>query len=272
MGMLVPAASANATANGTTRYVESQLDTTFFNPGEHKETFDTTTVPRFDGYIARQYHKCVGPTLRPACLCTSLAHSPSLPLVRHACSFSISWTPTYIAWTLDEVVFRNVNKVGRAAYEMRSPWRPATFRLIFHTGNGSLHPLPSAHVYIKRLAYTPLGDMDLLGSAKGTEFAASALTWGLAYAVGMLMLACGARAIASNRHHQILEEDEIGLGQLLQPLLDMVRGWADGGEGEEKTRVVRTTAPGAGPPGGVGHATRGAARDGSRRPADPYAL
>ncbi len=45
----------------TTRYVASQLDTTFFNPGEHKETFDTDTVPRFDGFIARQYHKCVLP-------------------------------------------------------------------------------------------------------------------------------------------------------------------------------------------------------------------
>ena len=57
MGML-STASVNTT-NGTTRYVESQLDTTFFNPGEHKETFDSTTDPRFDGYIARQYHKCV---------------------------------------------------------------------------------------------------------------------------------------------------------------------------------------------------------------------
>ena len=277
MGMLVPAATANATVNGTARYVESQLDTTFFNPGEHKETFDTTTVPRFDGYIARQYHKCVGPPppSRPAGMCISrLTCLPRVP----PRSYSIYWTPTYIAWTLDEVVFRNVNKVGRAAYEMRSPWRPATFRLIFHTGNGSLHPLPSAHVYIKRLAYTPLGDMDLLGSARGTEFAASALTWGLAYAVGMLMLACGARAIASNRHHQILEEDETGLGQLLQPLLDMVRSWAGGeekGEGAE-TRTVRTTVPEAGPLGG--HATRGAApptrqpQKGSRRPADPYAL
>ena len=191
------------------------------------------------------------------------------------CSFSIYWTPTYIAWTLDEVVFRNVNKVGRAAYEMRSPWRPATFRLIFHTGNGSLHPLPSAHVYIKRLAYTPLQEMPLLASAKGTEFAASALSWGLAYAVGMVMLACGARAIASNRHHQILEEDETGLGQVLQPLLDVLRSWGGGdeGEGEAATRTVRTNAaPGAGPP------TRGATpaarqpKAASRRPPDPYAL
>jgi hypothetical protein len=60
MGMESPAAAAASnTTNTTAKYVESQLDTTFFNPGEHKETFDSTTSPRFDGFIARQYHKCV---------------------------------------------------------------------------------------------------------------------------------------------------------------------------------------------------------------------
>ena len=80
MGMLVPAATANATVNGTARYVESQLDTTFFNPGEHQETFDTTTVPRFDGSLARQYHKCVAPPppLQTVGGCSTLvAHVPS---------------------------------------------------------------------------------------------------------------------------------------------------------------------------------------------------
>lgn len=247
MGMLSPAAadSSNST-NGTARYVQSQLDTTFFNPGEHKETFDSTTDPRFDGYIARQYHKCAPRR------CTTPRHAtPRCDAHTNVCfrcthSFSIHWTPQYIAWTLDEVVFRNVNKVGRAAYEMRSPWRPSTYRLIFHTGNGSLHPLPSAHVYIKRLAYAPLQQTPLLATAQGTEFAASAAMWGLAYALGMLMLACGVRAIASNRHHQILDDDEAGIGLLLQPLLDAVAAWGGGAAGAGAEETAPLTDSGAG--------------------------
>ncbi len=124
-------------------------------------------------------------------------------------SYSIHWTPSYIAWTLDEVVFRNVNKVGRAAYEMRSPWRPATYRLIFHTGNGSLHPLPAAHVYIKRIAYEPLPPTPLLSTRSGVQFVISAAAWSSAYAIGMLLLGCGVRAAASNRHYQILDDDAL---------------------------------------------------------------
>lgn len=139
------------------------------------------------------------------------------------------------------MVFRNVNKVGRSAYEMRSPWRPTTYRLIFHTGNGSLHPLPSAHVYIKRLAYTPLQETPLLGTVQGAEFAFSAASWGLAYAVGMLMLLCGVRAITSNRHHQILDEDE-DLLALLQPLIDSLAAFGGGASAQEETVPLKDPA------------------------------
>ena len=167
-------------SNGTNvtegRYVASQLDTTFFNPGEHKESFDQATVPRFDGYIAREYH-----------------------------NYTITWTPDYIAWQLDEVVFRNVNKAGRAAEEMRPPWRPQSIRLIFHTGNGSLHPLPAAHVYVKRIAYAPLEAPPLLHSKSGVYFLASTTAWLTMYTAGMLMLGAGVRAVANNRHYQIFQ-------------------------------------------------------------------
>ncbi len=180
MGMEPPAqASVTTLANGTNvtgRYVSSQMDTTFFNPGEHKESFDQNTAPRFDGYIARQYH-----------------------------NFTITWTPDYIAWQLDEVVFRNVNKAGRSASKMRPPWRPQSIRLIFHTGNGSLHPLPAAHVYIKRLAYQPLELPPLLSTRSGIAFVVSTATWLVVYVMGMLMLGAGVRAVANSRHYQIIQ-------------------------------------------------------------------
>ena len=169
----------NGTNVTTGRYVASQMDTTFFNPGEHKESFDQATVPRFDGYIAKEYH-----------------------------NYTITWTPQYIAWQLDEVVFRNVNKAGRAAEEMRSPWRPQSIRLIFHTGNGTLHPLPAAHVYIKRIAYKPLQQPPLLQTKGGVYFVVSTVTWLAVYTVGMLMLGAGVRAVANNRHYAIFNPAE----------------------------------------------------------------
>ncbi len=169
--------------NVTGRYVASQMDTTFFNPGEHKESFDQYTVPRFDGFIAREYH-----------------------------NYTIHWTPDYIAWTLDEVVFRNVNKAGRAAGEMRPPWRPQSVRLIFHTGNGSLHPLPAAHVYLKRIAYAPMAAPSLLDSRSGVYFLVTTATWLIIYVAGMLMLTAGVRAVANNRHYQIFQWGGAGTG------------------------------------------------------------
>ena len=169
---------ANGSTVTTGRYVASQMDTTYFNPGEHKESFDQSTVPRFDGYIAKEYH-----------------------------NYTITWTPDYIAWQLDEVVFRNVNKAGRAAEEMRSPWRPQSIRLIFHTGNGSLHPLPAAHVYIQRFAYAPMPTTPLLQTKSGVYFVVSTVTWLTVYTVGMLMLGAGVRAVANNRHYAIFNRD-----------------------------------------------------------------
>ena len=170
---------ANGSTVTTGRYVASQMDTTFFNPGEHKESFDQATVPRFDGYIAKEYH-----------------------------NYTITWTPDYIAWQLDEVVFRNVNKAGRAAEEMRPPWRPQSIRLIFHTGNGSLHPLPAAHVYIKRIAYRPMPPTPLLQTKSGVYFVVSTVTWLGVYTVGMLMLGAGVRAVANNRHYAIFNRED----------------------------------------------------------------
>jgi len=168
----------NGTNVTTGRYVASQMDTTFFNPGEHKESFDQATVPRFDGYIAKEYH-----------------------------NYTISWTPDYIAWQLDDVVFRNVNKAGRAAEEMRVPWRPQSVRLIFHTGNGTLHALPAAHVYLKRIAYAPMPMTPLLQTRSGVYFVVSTVTWLAVYTVGMLMLGAGVRSVANNRHYAIFNRE-----------------------------------------------------------------
>jgi hypothetical protein len=241
---------ANGTNVTTARYVASQMDTTFFNPGEHKESFDQFTVPRFDGYIAREYH-----------------------------NFTIHWTPDYIAWQLDEVTFRNVNKAGRKADEMRPPWRPQSVRLIFHTGNGSLHPLPAAHVYLKRIAYTPLATAPLLDTRSGIYFIVSTFTWLTIYVMGMAMLTAGVRAAANNRHYQILQwggggtaaADGGGAAGLGGPPAGMSNGFASrvagglsggggggaggagGGEGGARVPLLAVRTGGGGAAGGAAY-------------------
>jgi hypothetical protein len=61
-----------------------------------------------------------------------------------------------MAWSVDSKLYRNTSAENAAANH--PPWRPMTYRLIFRTNNGT-NPgvaVPDAHVYIRRLAYTPM--------------------------------------------------------------------------------------------------------------------
>jgi hypothetical protein len=61
-----------------------------------------------------------------------------------------------MAWSVDSKLYRNTSAENAAANH--PPWRPMTYRLIFRTNNGT-NPgvaVPDAHVYIRRIAYTPM--------------------------------------------------------------------------------------------------------------------
>ena len=71
--------------NGTVEF-----HTTYFNPAEHKQVFDLYTRHRYDGYTATAYR-----------------------------TYNVTWTPHFVAWTVDSRVYRNTS--GEAANT--PPWR-----------------------------------------------------------------------------------------------------------------------------------------------------
>lgn len=65
-------------------------------------------------------------------------------------TYKLIWTPTWLAWTVDNMVYRN---------STASPWRPVTMRPLLRTNVGtaaSVAALPDANVYVRRIRYTPL--------------------------------------------------------------------------------------------------------------------
>lgn len=124
-------------SNKTRSFVASTWDATFFNPGEQKEVFGPSTWPHhYTGFMARQYH-----------------------------NYSIHWTPDYITWSLDKVVYRNVSRLRhclrRHCWGIPTvtliPWRPQTIRIILRTEDGTtLDPQPDSMILLRRLSYTPL--------------------------------------------------------------------------------------------------------------------
>lgn len=93
--------------------------------------------------------------LRPA------PHRTSRSLSPRESPRSIKWTPDWLAWTVDEIVFRNLTNDHTSLN--RIPWRPMSFRLILHTQNGSLVPAPDGHVFLRRIAFTPFAGTTPLG-------------------------------------------------------------------------------------------------------------
>ena len=151
--------------NGTVEF-----HTTYFNPAEHKQVFDLYTRHRYDGYTATAYR-----------------------------TYNVTWTPHFVAWTVDSRVYRNTS--GEAANT--PPWRPQSVRLIFRTNNGSIPdaPVPDAHVFIHSLSYTPLPRSQplrhhigapgallslaaLLAPPSGPAFLLRCATWAATWAAG----------------------------------------------------------------------------------------
>jgi Glycosyl hydrolases family 16 len=143
--------------NGTVEY-----HTTFFNPDEHKRVFGLYSRPQYDGHTASSWR-----------------------------TYNVTWTPDYIAWSVDDKVYRNTSSENPEAN--RPPWRPQSVRLIFRTNNASVPdvPVPDAHVFIHQLVWTPLeswqyggkprsafgNTFQLLAPAAGAGFVLRSLTW-----------------------------------------------------------------------------------------------
>ena len=90
-------------------------------PGNLKGTMQPYTCPTFSTTFAAQYH-----------------------------TYKLIWTPGWLAWAIDGVVYRNTTA---------SPWRPVTMRPLLRTNVGtaaSVQALPDANVYVRRIRYTPL--------------------------------------------------------------------------------------------------------------------
>ena len=65
-------------------------------------------------------------------------------------TYKLVWTPTWLAWTVDNIVYRN---------STASPWRPVTMRPLLRTNVGtaaSVQALPDAQIYVRRVRYTRL--------------------------------------------------------------------------------------------------------------------
>lgn len=131
----VQESSVNASAPNGSSFVATNFDATFFNPREHKSVFSPDSWPRYTGYEAHSYH-----------------------------NYSVFWTSEYMTWSLDDVVFRNQTRRShcwsRRCFGMPSitliPWRPMTIRLILRTADGTATAQPDSHVFLRRVAYTPL--------------------------------------------------------------------------------------------------------------------
>jgi len=86
-------------------------------------------------------------------------------MARQYHNYSIHWTPDYIAWSLDKIVYRNVTRLRHCLRRhcwgipmvTLIPWRPQTIRIILRTEDGTtLDAQPDSVTLLRRLSYMPL--------------------------------------------------------------------------------------------------------------------
>jgi hypothetical protein len=134
------ASVSNNATNVYDSYRTTEYTAGFFNPLESKQVFGPFSEPRFSGLSAAEYH-----------------------------NYTIAWTPDWLAWLVDDLVFMNQTRwragctAARCFHRSRAdkvqtliPWRPQTVRIILRTADGTAYPQPQAHVMLRRLSYFPL--------------------------------------------------------------------------------------------------------------------
>ena len=141
LDMIFQTRSANATdaQSAFDTFITTTFSTSFFNPVEHRQEYGPASYPQYNGYTANEYH-----------------------------NYTLEWTPTFMAWSVDQVVYWNQTRLGdcftrRCAHHVRSvthetliPWRPQTIRLILRTADSTSYPQPNVHVFLRRLEYVPM--------------------------------------------------------------------------------------------------------------------
>ena len=114
-------------------------------------------------------------------------------------TYKLIWTPGWLAWTVDNVVYRN---------STAAPWRPVTMRPLLRTNVGtaaSVSALPDANVYGRRIRYTPLDAAGLTIKNALACTSMAACFGNLANnAAGMLQLSTPTMAAAGRRRLQQL--------------------------------------------------------------------
>jgi len=147
LDMIFQTRAANATDAQSTfdTFITTTFSTSFFNPVEHRQEYGPNSYPQYNGYTANEYH-----------------------------NYTLEWTPYYVAWSVDQVVYWNQTRLGdcftsRCAHHVKSlthetliPWRPQTVRLILRTADSTAYPQPNVHVFLRRLEYVPMPPMMLL--------------------------------------------------------------------------------------------------------------
>jgi hypothetical protein len=171
-----------------------------------------------------------------------------------------------MAWSIDSKLYRNTS--AEAAAANRPPWRPMTYRLIFRTNNGT-NPgmdVPDAHIYVRRIAYTPLPPAVPAGLLRnvwgslvpdsGAGFVARCGVWGALWLAGLVYLRDARSAAAADEAGVAAweaeraagrskrggksggahageeeEEEDAAAGIPLQPLRRDGAGFASGGGG-----------------------------------------
>jgi len=138
-------------------------------------------------------------------------------------TYKLIWTPAWLAWTVDNIVYRNSSA---------APWRPVTMRPLLRTNIGtaaSVASLPDANVYIRRIRYTRMDAAGMRGDYANsyvlqTAFncASSVACHGSAFsaASGALQLSQSAASIAAAGRRRLAQSNAPVLstnGTLLSP-------------------------------------------------------
>jgi len=138
-------------------------------------------------------------------------------------TYKLIWTPSWLAWTVDNIVYRNSSA---------APWRPVTMRPLLRTNIGtaaSVASLPDANVYIRRIRYTRMDAAGMRGDYANsfvlqTAFncASSVACHGSAFsaASGALQLSQSAASIAAAGRRRLAQSNAPVLstnGTLLSP-------------------------------------------------------
>ncbi|EAS06315.2 glycoside hydrolase family 16 protein (macronuclear) [Tetrahymena thermophila SB210] len=106
--------------NGPSFNSQTQFLPATFSPNENKKVFDSNSNPSYTDNFSNGYH-----------------------------NYALYWMPSYVAWTIDDVVYWNSTNSS----QYPTPWRCSSFRIIFRTDNGQSTASGDHFAYIQSIQY-----------------------------------------------------------------------------------------------------------------------